>query len=73
VFEDRTLRKFFLLKREEVTGDWRRLHNEYYFGANGPYEGEGLCLQVFSSESEGRNKLGRCQLRYGNNIKFLLE
>jgi hypothetical protein len=28
VFENRVLRRVFGLKREEVVGDWRRLHNE---------------------------------------------
>jgi hypothetical protein len=28
VFENRVLRKIFGLKRDEVMGDWRKLHNE---------------------------------------------
>jgi hypothetical protein len=28
VFENRVLRKIFALKRDEVTGEWRELHNE---------------------------------------------
>jgi hypothetical protein len=28
VFENRVLRRMFRHKREEVTGSWRRLHNE---------------------------------------------
>jgi hypothetical protein len=28
VFENRMLRKIFGTKRDEVTGDWRKLHNE---------------------------------------------
>jgi hypothetical protein len=28
VFENRVLRKIFGHKRDEVTGEWRRLHNE---------------------------------------------
>jgi hypothetical protein len=28
VFEDRLLRRIFGPKREEVTGEWRKLHNE---------------------------------------------
>jgi hypothetical protein len=28
VFENRVLRDIFVAKREEVTGEWRRLHNE---------------------------------------------
>jgi hypothetical protein len=28
VFENRVLRKIFGQKRDEVTGEWRKLHNE---------------------------------------------
>jgi hypothetical protein len=28
MFEKRTLRRIFVPKRDEVTGGWRRLHNE---------------------------------------------
>jgi hypothetical protein len=28
VFENRVLRRIFEPKRDEVTGEWRRLHNE---------------------------------------------
>jgi hypothetical protein len=28
VFENKVLRKVFVQKRDEVTGDWRKLHNE---------------------------------------------
>jgi hypothetical protein len=28
VFENRVLRRIFRPKRDEVMGDWRRLHNE---------------------------------------------
>jgi hypothetical protein len=28
VFENRVLRRILGLKRDEVTGDWRKLHNE---------------------------------------------
>jgi hypothetical protein len=28
VFENRVVRNIFGLKRDEVTGEWRRLHNE---------------------------------------------
>jgi hypothetical protein len=30
VFENRVLRKIFGLKRDEVTGQWRKLHNEEF-------------------------------------------
>jgi hypothetical protein len=28
VFENRVLRRLFGMKRDEVTGEWRKLHNE---------------------------------------------
>jgi hypothetical protein len=28
VFENRVLKRIFGLKRDEVTGEWRKLHNE---------------------------------------------
>jgi hypothetical protein len=31
MFEDRVLRKVFGLNKEEVTGDWRKLHNEQFY------------------------------------------
>ena len=37
-FENRVLRKVFELKRDEVTGEWRKLHNkepyDQYFSSN---------------------------------------
>jgi hypothetical protein len=30
VFENRVLRRIFGPKRDEVTGDWRKLHNEAF-------------------------------------------
>jgi hypothetical protein len=32
VFENRVLRRIFRPKRDEVTGDWRKLHNEELHG-----------------------------------------
>jgi len=32
VFENRVLRKIFVPKRDEVTREWRRLHNEKLYG-----------------------------------------
>jgi hypothetical protein len=32
VFENRRLRKIFGPKRDEVTGEWRRLHKEEFYG-----------------------------------------
>jgi hypothetical protein len=32
IFENRVLRRIFVPKRDEVTGEWRRLHNEELYG-----------------------------------------
>ena len=32
VFENRVLRRIFGCKRDKVTGEWRRLHNENLYG-----------------------------------------
>jgi hypothetical protein len=34
VFENRVLRRIFGPKRDEVTGDWRKLHNEELYNLN---------------------------------------
>jgi hypothetical protein len=32
VFENKVLRRIFGLKRDEVTGEWRKLHDEEFCG-----------------------------------------
>jgi hypothetical protein len=32
MFENRVLRRIFGLKRDEMTGEWRKLHNEGLIG-----------------------------------------
>jgi len=34
VFENRVMREVFGSKRDEVTGEWRRLHNEELYDLN---------------------------------------
>ena len=52
VFENRVLRRIFGPKREEVTGEWRKLHNEelnnLYCSA---YGGEKRGIQGFGGET----------------------
>jgi hypothetical protein len=43
IFENRVLRRIFGPKSDEVTGEWRRLHNTY--------GGEETYIQVFSGET----------------------
>ena len=43
MFENRVLRRIFGLRRDEVTGEWRKLHNEenWMGGACSTYAGRG--------------------------------
>jgi hypothetical protein len=34
VFENRVLRRIFGAERDEVTGEWRKLHNDLYYSPN---------------------------------------
>jgi hypothetical protein len=45
VFENRVLRRIFGPKRDEVTGEWRKLHNEV---RNDPYTSSNI-VQVIKS------------------------
>jgi PAS domain-containing protein len=85
VFENRVLRRIFGPKRDEVTGGWRKLHNEELHGLySSPSivrvikarrmrwaEGgvEG-CIQNLVLRPEGRRPLGRPRRRWENNIKM---
>ena len=70
VFENRMLRRIFGPKREQVTGEWRRLHNDdlltkYYSGdqisntevdrACSTYGGVMRCVQGFGGETPGKD------------------
>jgi hypothetical protein len=49
VFEDRVLRRIFGPKRDEVTGEWRKLHNEE---PHNLYSSPDIIRQVKSSQGE---------------------
>jgi hypothetical protein len=55
VFENRVLRRIFGPKRDEVTGEWRRLHNKelyaMYSGLNGAWVG--VVVKALRYQSEG--------------------
>jgi hypothetical protein len=49
VFENRVLRRIFGPKRDEVTGEWRKLHNEELHNM---YSSPDIIRQVKSSQGE---------------------
>ena len=60
VFENRVLRRVFGPKRDEVTGEWRKLHKycsgdkiekNGMGGAYSPYGGGERCIQDFGGET----------------------
>jgi hypothetical protein len=59
VLENRVLRKIFRPKRNEVTGEWRRLHNE------GLYDLYLLLTKYYSGDQIEKNEMsGACGM-YG--------
>jgi hypothetical protein len=58
VFENRVLIRVFGPKRDEVTGGWRKLHNEELHG------------NILVGGPEGRRPLGRPKRRWEDNIKM---
>ena len=58
VFENKVLRRIFGPKRDEVTGEWRRLHNEeLYVGYSSP--------NIIRVTHIKKNKMGRTCGTYG--------
>jgi hypothetical protein len=49
VFENRVLRRIFGLTRDEVTGEWRKLHNKELYNL---YSSPDIIRQVKSSQGE---------------------
>jgi hypothetical protein len=79
VFEHRVLRRIFGPKRDKVTGDWRKLHNEelhdlYYPTTIVARMGEGRGVyRVLVGKPEGKRPLGRPRHRWEYNIKAYLQ
>jgi hypothetical protein len=83
VFENRVLRRLFGPKRDEVTGEWIKLHNEKL---NDPYsfstifwgdqikknEMGGVCSRYGGEERciQGKRSLGRPRCGWEDNIKI---
>jgi len=80
VFENKVLRRVFGSKRDKVTGEWRKLHNEEYC-AGGKIEknemgavrhvvhmgGRGV-YRVLVGKPEGRRPVGRPRRRWEDKI-----
>jgi hypothetical protein len=80
VFENRVLRRVFGPKRDEITGEWRKLHNEEL---NDLYSlpnilrvvksarmGEGRGVhRVLVGKPEGKRPLGRPRRRWEDNVR----
>ena len=61
MFENRVLRRIFGPKRDEVTGEWRKLHNEEIKSV--------LLTQYFSGDKIEKNKMGGACSAYGGEEK----
>jgi len=88
VFENRVLKRIFGSKRDEVTGEWRKLHNDQYCshsivrmikwrrmrweGHTARMERRGA-YKVLVGSSEGKRLLGRPRRRWDENIKMELK
>jgi len=81
VFENRVLRRAFGPKRDEVTGEWRKLHNEelndlYCSGDQTKNNEMGAACsrrgayRVLEERPEGKRPLGRPRRRWEDNIKI---
>jgi hypothetical protein len=69
VFVDRVLRRIFGPKREEVAGDWRRLHNEHLSNL---YASRNISREIKSRSMRWMSPRGRPRSRWKNNIRMYL-
>jgi len=60
VFANRVLRRIFGPKRDEVTGEWRELHNE-----------DVLLTKFFSGDQIKKNEMGRAGSTYGGEEGYI--
>jgi hypothetical protein len=72
VFENRVLRRIFGPKRYEVTGEWRKLHNEelHEIGRACNTNGEKNAISILLEKLEEKRLLERTRHRWADNIKM---
>jgi hypothetical protein len=82
VFEKRMLRRIFGPKRDEVTGGWRKLHNDELHNLYSSPSIIGIIklkkrweqhVAKMVEKPEGKRPLGRPRRRRVNNIKWILK
>jgi len=86
VFENRVLRRIFGPKRDEITGEWRKLDNEELnnlytanqiekneMGGECSTYGEAKAHAEFWGKPEGKISLGRPRRRWEDNSKMYLQ
>jgi hypothetical protein len=64
VFENRVLRRIFGPKRDEVTGEWRKLHSEELhnlYGACGTHGRGEKCVQGFGGKARTKETTGKAK------------
>jgi hypothetical protein len=83
-FENRVVRRIFGPKRDEVTGEWRKLHNEEF---NNQYSSPNIIwmiklvhvahmeerrsvYRVLVGKPEGKRPLGRPRFKWEDNIQM---
>jgi hypothetical protein len=75
MFENRVLRRVFVPKRDEVTGELRKLHNEelHDLHSSPNIVQETGMYRVLVGKPEGKRPLGRPRHRWENNIRMDLQ
>jgi hypothetical protein len=62
VFEHRVLSRIFGSKRDEVTGEWRKLHNEEHIDR---FSSPNICL----GDQVEKNEMGGACRTYGGEVR----